>query len=179
MQVCVPALIEELNSGISGSRRPTIEESPTVSPEKQTPVKLPSVNSHMSPFDSPSSRKAPATVVMRLLLNFASFISRARGDVEGAFIIYRKAYRIDETNPKVLAHFAHFLAQEGGDLMNSPSKNSGRVSTAEAERLFSLALKSNPRDALIAMWYAKLLKRAGKLGQVIVFYQSESKVNEK
>jgi Tfp pilus assembly protein PilF len=112
---------------------------------------------------------------MRLLLNYASFVNRARGDVEGAFIIYRKAYRIDETNPKVLAHFAHFLAEEGGDLMNSPSKNKGNAinsfSNIEAERLFSLALKSNPNDALIALWYAKLLRKVGKIGQAELMYK--------
>jgi tetratricopeptide (TPR) repeat protein len=150
--------------GISGVKRPSIEESPSTSP-----VKTVSASSPLSPPDSPGTKKIPVGIVMRLLLNFASFLSRARGDIEGAFIVYRKAYRIDETDPKVLAHFAHFLAEEGGDLMNSPTKNAAgtsHVSTSEAERLFALALKSNPKDAMIAIWYAKLLKKSGKLGQV-------------
>ena len=156
---------------MSGAHRPQIELSPTSSPL----VKASSVVS--SPPSSPNTKKTHVSTVLRLLLNFAAFINRAKGDVEGAFIIYRKAYRIDETNPKVLAHFAHFLAEEGGDLINSPSKNSSskalggrsrsQFSTAEAERLFELALRSNPKDAMIAMWYAKLLRKAGKLGQVL------------
>ena len=169
---CVPKLIEELTSGITKPTRPSIESSPGSSPEKV------SSDSKPSPSTNLSNRKLSVASISRLLLNFASFTNRAKGDIESAFIIYRRAYRIDESNPKVLAHFAHFLGEEGGDIMNSnlahknkppdtPNHTKSRLSCSEAEKLFGLALKSNPSDALIAMWYAKLLKKVGKYAQVI------------
>ena len=168
VQVYVPQLMKELEIGVAKGARPPLE-SPNEShiSESSSPLAR-------SPLDSSreSGRKTSFSSVVRLLLNYAAFVNRGKGDVEGAFIIYRRAYRIDETNAKVLAHFAHFLAEEGGDFVNSPSKNKGKnLTTAEAERLFSLALKSNPGDPLIALWYAKLLKNDGKFAQAELMYK--------
>ena len=172
VQVYAPQLMMDLKIGVSKGARPPLE-SPIQSPNSAS--SSPIAKSPMDPWEEKGSRTSVASVI-RLLLNYAAFINRGKGDVEGAFIIYRRAYRIDATNAKVLAHFAHFLAEEGGDFINSPSKNATNernrsFTTLEAERLFSLALKSNPGDPLIALWYAKLLKKDRKFGQSELMYK--------
>lgn len=96
--------------------------------------------------------------VVKFLLSFAKFMAKARGDIEAACSLYKRALAVDGENPVVLGSYAHFLAHEG------------EGSKKEAERLFKKSLKINPNGAQVMLWYAKLLKRIGRSGQVKHFY---------
>mmetsp|Transcript_4543 Transcript_4543/g.4684 ORF Transcript_4543/g.4684 Transcript_4543/m.4684 type:complete len:551 (+) Transcript_4543:139-1791(+) len=109
--------------------------------------------------------------VITLLLKFAGFLTRSQGDIESADQVYRKAVEIDPLNPMVLASAAHFISRE----------DSGQE---EALLLYARALKVNPSNALYTLWYAKLLRKKGKIPQAEVMYQvaikhaSKMKVSE-
>ena len=96
--------------------------------------------------------------VVVLLLKFASFLTRAQGDVEAATAVYKKAVEIEPSDPIILGSAAHFLASEGGDQV-------------EALALYSRALKADPSNALHALWYAKLLRKVGNIAQAEVMYK--------
>lgn len=52
------------------------------------------------------------THVISLLLHYATFLTRAKGDIEAAGVVYAKAMEIDPNNVQLLVQFGHFLAEE-------------------------------------------------------------------
>eukprot|EP01038_Epipyxis_sp_PR26KG_P011741 gene11741-15711_t len=106
-----------------------------------------------SNISEPSGQGFKVRHIILLLKSYAKFLTIAKGDVDNAIKIYRKAIEIEPNNAMMLATFAHFLTLEGHGSMN------------EALKMFQQALHIDPTNPLISMWYAKLLKRSGKLAQ--------------
>jgi Tfp pilus assembly protein PilF len=63
-----------------------------------------------------------------VLLNFGRFLTRAKGDVELAALVYRKAMQVQPESGAVVASYAHFLACEG--------RATGSSSLQDAQQLF-------------------------------------------
>lgn len=113
-------------------------------------------------FDKPTVK---VRNIVNLILDFAKFLSRAKGDIESATRLYRKAVELSPDSGRVLATVAHFLCQEGGN----PS---------ESVHLFSEAIIAEPRNSLILMRFAKLLRRIGQLGKSELMYIAALKYSE-
>ena len=107
--------------------------------------------------DKPALTKTKYKVVLNCLLNYAGFLSRAKGDIESAQFVYSKALQIASNDAKVLGIVAHFLAEEGGN-------------SKKAAEIFARAMKLDPNNAKHAMYYAKVLKKQGKSGQAELMY---------
>ena len=98
--------------------------------------------------------------VVRLLLTYANFLKRSKGDIESASLVYRKAVDIAPDNAKALAECGHFLCEEGG-----------QQNMDDALGLLARALKAAPSNPVYALWYAKLLRRCGRTTQADIMYQ--------
>jgi len=107
--------------------------------------------------DKPADTGTKYKVVVNSLLNFAGFLSRAKGDIESAQIVYSKALQIGSNDSKVLGIVGHFLSEEGGN-------------SKKAAEIFAKAMKIDPNNAKHAMWYAKVLKKQQKYGQAELMY---------
>ena len=107
--------------------------------------------------DKPALSKTKYKVVVNCLLNYAGFLSRAKGDIESAQFVYSKALQVASSDAKVLGIVAHFLAEEGGN-------------SKKAADIFARAMKLDPNNSKHAMWYAKVLKKQGKSGQAELMY---------
>ena len=107
--------------------------------------------------DKPTDTKTKYKVVVNSLLNFAGFLSRAKGDIESAQIVYSKALQIASNDAKVLGIVGHFLSEEGGN-------------SKKAAEILAKAMKIDPNNAKHAMWYAKVLKKQGKYCQPELMY---------
>ena len=66
----------------------------------------------------------------------------------------------------MLATVAYFLGQEGGNL-------------EESLNLFADAIKVDPHNSLYMMRYARLLRKAGKVGQAELMYKAALKHSER
>jgi Tfp pilus assembly protein PilF len=97
--------------------------------------------------------------VIRLLLTYANFLKRSKADIEAAATVYAKAVELGPEHAKALAAYAHFLCEEGGQQY-----------VEDALGLFSRALKAEPHNVVHALWYAKLLRRCGKVAQAGIMY---------
>ena len=175
LQVSVPGLLEEI------AHR---EKTPT-SPSTSTPAKARPDFVAPSPEDiakrAPPPKDGPKISVrsiISLLLTFATFLSRAKGDIEATLLVYRRAIKVAPKDGQALAAFAHFLAEEGAGYnvvspANSPgvSGNADQRATDEAAGLFQEALKACPGNPLVALWYAKFLKKRKKFGEADLMYQ--------
>lgn len=104
--------------------------------------------------------------VLQLLLTFANFMVKARGDVESAHILFQKALLLAPTDGFVLANTAHFLAQSASEagLLKEGDE--------QIDRLFRDAIRCSPGKPNFILWYAKFLKRKGKLGPAELMYKS-------
>jgi tetratricopeptide (TPR) repeat protein len=93
-----------------------------------------------------------------LLLDFGAFLSRAKGDVDSAMHLYRKAAVLSPESPRVLAAVAYFLSEEGGSIN-------------ESKQLFAAAIKLEPKNPLYLVRYAKVLRKSKQLGQAELMYK--------
>lgn len=98
--------------------------------------------------------------IIKFILSYAHFMSKSKGDIEAASILYKKGLDLAPDNAFLLATYAHFLAQVGD-----------KESMAAAMEYFQKALKLSPGNAQFCMWYGKLLKRLGKMGQAELMYK--------
>lgn len=108
--------------------------------------------------------------IVKFILSYAQFLSKAKGDLEAASILYKKGIDLAPDDAFLLATYAHFLAQVGDGESN-----------AAASEYFQRALKISPGSGQYAMWYGKLLKKTGKTGQAELMYKvalEQSKGNE-
>ncbi len=122
--------------------------------------------------------------VVRFVMGFAQFLA-ARGDVDGATVLFRKALQIAPDNAIVVSEFAHFLAKEvksrslkhdrkGEKMTEDGQKEKGdrecdhsqQQEALEAEFLFRRGMHLSPNNVQVAMWYGNLLKKMRKLGEV-------------
>lgn len=145
VHVCIPDLLQKLSPSGKGKVAPPAELlRPVASPPKSI---------------SASSTLRVKTVI-HLLLTYANFLKRSKGDIEGAAAVYFKAVEIAPDHAKALASCGHFLCEEGGQ------KN-----IEEALALFARALRAAPNNVTHALWYAKLLRRCGRIAQADIMYQ--------
>lgn len=179
LQQCLPSLFNE-TAASAGKRKIRVGEdeiSPAADQSTSSPVKSPislgittagsgGISAEAAVSSSISQDFEPGAAgprirnrdVVILLMKYASFLSRAQGDVETASAVYKKAVEIEPNDSIVLGSAAHFLASEGGDHQ-------------EALALYSRSLKIDPSNALHALWYAKLLRKVGNLAQAEVMYK--------
>ena len=165
LQQCLPALFNAIASSSKRKVRPA-DSDEAAAAASAAPGKAPITLGTSEPASTPAQDVEPGSSgsriknrdVVVLLLKFASFLSRAQGDVEAATAVYKKAVEIEPKDPIILGSAAHFLASEGGD-------------REEALALYSRALKADPSNALHALWYAKLLRKVGNIAQAEVMYK--------
>jgi len=167
LQICVPGLLDEVarRDKISSPEqiRPTVEQSTPEDIAKRSPP--------------PSQgQKISVKSIVSLLLSYAQFLSRAKGDVEATLLVYRRAVKVAPKDGQALAAFAHFLAEEGGSIsiaspVSSPGVDCAKQAADEAAALFQDALKVCPGNPLIALWYAKFLKKKKKFAEADLMYQ--------
>ena len=105
-------------------------------------------------------RHSKVAHIVKFIISYAGFLSKAKGDIDGACALYNRGVQVAPSNASLAANYAHFLGQIGD-----------RESTESAMQLFQKALKLAPGNAQYVMWYAQLLKHAGKLGQAELMYK--------
>jgi Tfp pilus assembly protein PilF len=98
--------------------------------------------------------------IVRFVMSYAHFMSKSKGDIEAASILYRKGVDLAPENAFLLATYAHFLAQLGD-----------KESSDAAMDYFQRALKLSPGNGQYCLWYGKLLKRLGKVSQAELMYK--------
>jgi Tfp pilus assembly protein PilF len=98
--------------------------------------------------------------IVRFVMSYAHFMSKSKGDLEAASILYRKGVDLAPDNAFLLATYAHFLAQLGD-----------KESSEAAMDYFQRALKLSPGNGQYCLWYGKLLKRLGKVSQAELMYK--------
>ena len=133
------------------------------SPGKNKSVSSPSAESNTPDIPPPNVATTPTLkvrYVTKLLLHYASFLTRAKGDVEIALLLYRKALEINPNDADVIGAAAHFLSTEGFV-----------VEGLDPCVLFAKSLKINPNNPLHAMWYAKALKSKKSYNEAEIMYQ--------
>ena len=144
LHVCLPDLLQSL----------------TLKQKQSPPVP---VQSRSPPNSLPKNPKEASSLrvrsVIRLLLTYANFLKRSKADIEAAATVYAKAVELGPEHAKALAAYAHFLCEEGG-----------QQNVEDALGLFSRALKAEPHNVVHALWYAKLLRRCGKVAQAGIMY---------
>lgn len=112
--------------------------------------------------------------ITKLLLSFANFMIKSKGDIEAAYILLDKAVSIDSNNGSSLAKFAHFLSEHrGADFLGLiKSQSTSDEFSRFIDQLFRNALKLQPGNVNQMLWYAKFLKRSGKLAPAELMYRS-------
>ena len=146
VHVCIPDLLQNVALKSSPPSKTGGAQSHTTS----SPPKVPTANASTLRVKS----------VIRLLLTYANFLKRSKGDMEAAAVVYRKAAEIGPDNAKALAECGSFLFEEGGHA-NAP----------EALNLLAKSLKAAPNNPVHALLYAKLLRKCGKMSQADIMYQ--------
>jgi tetratricopeptide (TPR) repeat protein len=155
LQVCLPGL----------SLRTSATNTPTAEHKKDKMAQ-----SGVSFGTDASMQGNKITHIVRFIMSYAHFMNKSKGDIEAAGILYRKGIELAPENALLLATYAHFLAQLGD-----------KESSAAAMEYFQKALKFSPGNGQYCMWYGKLLKKMGKVGQAELMYKvalEQSKGNE-
>lgn len=102
--------------------------------------------------------------VVNLLMTFSNFMSKSKGDIEAAAILLQKASALAEDDAFPQATYAHFCS-----IHTDVCKD---VAERDVDTLFRKAMKLDPKNPVYKMWYAKFLKRLGKLGPAELMYQA-------
>ena len=100
-------------------------------------------------------------IVTQVLLHYATFLRRAKGDIEVAVIVLRKAADISPTDAVVLGSCAHHLVEDH----MSPEN------IRDATDMFKRAFKNDPSNINNFLWYAKLLHKTGKLSEAELMFK--------
>lgn len=123
--------------------------------------------------------------IVRLLLDYGSFLTRAKGDIEAGLAVLRKAVELAPENSQALSALAKVLAESEYSSSSpvtststgsrrdeiDPTSSHGKSGMKEAEELYGKALRADPNNATILGWYAKLLRKSGRLAQAEVMYK--------
>lgn len=125
-----------------------------------TPQSSKKAQSTMSFATDSTMQGNKVTHIIKFILSYAHFMSKSKGDIEAASILYKKGVDLAPDNAYLLATYAHFLAQVGD-----------KESMATAVEYFQKALKLSPGNGQYCMWYGKLLKRLGRTGQAELMYK--------
>jgi len=166
IQVCLPGFLDSDGHGKVDSVGNELTPTRKAALNVKAPAQLPQGR-------SPEAGAGGLRIehVARLLIKYGDFAARAKGDSSNAIRAYRKAVFLHPTNADALTTLAHFLGEEG-----DPENYN------EAIDLFAKALRVNPHNAVYALKYARLLKKAGQLGKADLMYQvarTNSKGNHK
>ena len=130
--MCLPDLLESLES-----RTPRqLFDSP--SKPKTTSTSRPG-SSSSDPRPPPAHQPNTASHtkishLINLLCSYASFLQRAKGDLEAAGLVYTKAMMIDSNNGHLLRQFSHFLAEEQFKMQKEVKQHYRRRADWEAEK---------------------------------------------
>eukprot|EP01042_Synura_sphagnicola_P000994 gene994-1121_t len=206
LQLSIPGLLPALNMGGNGrlvvdddegdddvrspvshaDAKPPVDTSPMPDVINDPSIRSSNEEGGRAPRALPSGPHVERTArikvkaIIRLLLDYGAFLRRARGDVDAALALYRRAAEIAPDNCLVLASLAHFLAEgcTSGTNCKKTEHHHHPADVAEnercvkeAEELFIRALKADPSDTRALSWYAKLLRRTGRLAQAEVLYR--------
>ena len=165
IQVCVPSLMDELKSprestedlaSHGGERSPKDSSWRNIlDRERKVPGDTPII--------APTKTKSIARVhlVTQVLLHYATFLRRAKGDIEVAGIVLRKAADISPSDAVVLGSCAHHLVED----------NMSPENIRDATDMFKRALKNDPANINNFLWYAKLLHKTGKLSEAELMFK--------
>eukprot|EP01033_Poteriospumella_lacustris_P016311 gene16311-11660_t len=127
--------------------------------------------------------------LLSLLLSFAKFLLKSKGDVDAAALLLQQAVLLAPDHAACLAQYAHFLTEHvplkpdaavvssstggggggGGGASSRPPKPS---ITQQIDALFQRALQCAPGHCVFMMWYAKFLKKLKRFGPAEFMYRS-------
>ena len=179
IQVCVPSLMDELQSprggdegeldGVNISWRDILDRTmhfpsraPNTPPRGSDAMgKDLSLNTENSNESIGTTQLTRVHVITHVLLHYATFLRRAKGDIEVAGIVLRKAAEISPTDAVVLGTCAHHLIEDH----ISPEN------IRDATDMFKRALKSDPGNINNFLWYAKMLHKTGKLAEAELMFK--------
>lgn len=108
--------------------------------------------------------------IVSLLLNFANFMEKAKGDAEAAAMLLHKAVSLAPNDAFGLATLAHFSTLHKGVCKE--------LSPTDTDELFRKALRLEPKNAMFMMWYGKFLKKRKKMGPAELMYRSAVDVSK-
>lgn len=149
----MPGLIKELANTSSG---------PSTETSREEIIHGGTTQSAMSSALNPSGPELEGRLhikvnwVIKTLTSFATFLHKAKGDVESASIVLRRACELAPLNGAVLSRYAQFLIRNGDG-----------ADVALAENLFQRSLACDPADALTCLGYATLLRKGSRLKEVL------------
>lgn len=110
-----------------------------------------------------------------VLLHYANFLRRAKGDVGLAELVLRKAAQISPTDSLILGNCAHFLAEESYGQNDQLDSATVEQYQKEASEMFIRAMKLNPSNVSNMLWYAKFLHKTNHIGQAEVMFKAALK----
>ena len=108
------------------------------------------LSAHLNVSQKPVASSVPSggtklSHIIRLLCHYASFLTRGRGDIEAAAMVYAKGMELDPTNATLVVQFAHFLAEEEYKSMRSHRQYlRGQASPGSNESSPGVPLKFTP-----------------------------------
>jgi tetratricopeptide (TPR) repeat protein len=163
IQVCLPDFFDSNNGNADGNGNGNSDMSPTR--QAAMSIKAPKgrptgTGAGTSAPPVPSENSLRVAMIVRLLTKYADFANKAKGDVEIVLKLYRKAIELSPNHSDCIAKLGHFLSEEGDE-----------KSLNESLLLFSKAMKLSPNNGQYALWYARVLKKTGKLSQAEIMYQ--------
>jgi tetratricopeptide (TPR) repeat protein len=123
LQTCVPALLRRLDLRasreddlFSSSSSPShlAFGSPSATGATSAEGASPSSSSNLPD----ASSRLPLKAVVSLLLAFANFLNRAKGDIESALLVFERALEIQPQSPLVLSAACYFFSGAGYDVVS-------------------------------------------------------------
>jgi len=163
IQVCVPSLMDDLKSPRDDEEHLGESEGDAGKDSWQSILDrkrgIPGGHGNGSPLKT--NHIAKVHVVTQVLLHYATFLRRAKGDIEVAGIVLRKAADISPTDAVVLGSCAHHLVED----------NMSPENIRDATDMFKRALKNDPSNINNFLWYAKLLHKTGKLSEAELMFK--------
>mmetsp|Transcript_25444 Transcript_25444/g.37507 ORF Transcript_25444/g.37507 Transcript_25444/m.37507 type:complete len:1122 (+) Transcript_25444:90-3455(+) len=151
IQVSIPSMVADISSPRVGYKAAI--DSPI---DKPTDV----------PGDPPSGGVRVKSLTT-MLLHFAAFLRRAKGDLAVAETVLRKAVEISPNDAVVLGTCAHLLAEEADESGSDVAVKNKQ----DAAEIFQRAMKADPSNVNNMLWYAKFLRKTGKIAQAEVMFK--------
>jgi len=181
LQASMPGLLSSVSSTSEAKEdKVTKDSAPDVTPKIRP--QPPSQPQHPAPTGDPGAgcSKIRIASVVLLLLDYSSFLCRAKGDMDGSLALCRRAVEVAPDDSMALSTLGHLIADSATSGSGRKSKTNTNTKAdqdrqlliKEADELFAKSLKANPNNFKAIAWYAKLLRRTGRMGQAEVMYQA-------
>jgi Tfp pilus assembly protein PilF len=156
LQLCLPGLHFQLQSPSRLKQANSYEEKSTPQPDLLTLVG--------------KEDKYKLQHIVNLLLAYASFLEKAKGDAEAASELLQRAVKLAPDHASALATFAHFFT-----LHREVCKS---ITSQDPDAMFQKALRLDPKNVNYMMWYGKFLKKRKQLGPAELMYRSALEVSK-